>query len=198
LQFPVSTFFGVQGPLFQPNWHCNNQRSLPGHLPIREKANHGGVASVSDWEGEMSAKVGFRLASIVAVGLMAPGCASIIKGSSQQVTVSTGNVQGAECTLNNGKDSYTVTTPGSVSVKKRSRDISAICRKEGYQDGTATVAAGFEGLAIVSAVFGLIPIAVDAATGAINDYPSNVNVQMYPAAATPQPVSDMSGAEPQS
>lgn len=91
-------------------------------------------------------------------------------------------------------------TPGSVTVKKRSRDMSAICRKEGYQDGTATVASGFEGLAIVSAVFGLIPIAVDAATGAINDYPSNVNVQMYPASTvTPAPVSETSAdIEPES
>ena len=60
-------------------------------------------------------------------------CATIVKGHSQQINVTT-NPAGAVCTLERDGESVASInpTPGSVTVEKSRKDLSVDCRKEGY------------------------------------------------------------------
>ena len=60
------------------------------------------------------------------------GCASITESKNQSMSVTTGDVTGAMCTLANSKGSYYVTTPGSVMVRNACDQLAISCTKEGY------------------------------------------------------------------
>lgn len=109
------------------------------------------------------------------------GCASIIKGSSAAINVTSPPVTGATCTLNSSQGSWQVTTPASVTVERSKEDIQVRCTKEGYQEATAIIPSNFEGWTVGNLVFGgIIGVGVDAATGAMHDYPNAFQVPMTP------------------
>ena len=60
------------------------------------------------------------------------GCASITESKNQSMSVTTGEVTGAMCTLSNSKGSYYVTTPGTVMVRNACDQLAISCTKEGY------------------------------------------------------------------
>ena len=61
------------------------------------------------------------------------GCASITESKNQSMSVSTGDVTGAMCTLSNSKGSYYVnSTPGSVMVRNACDQLAISCTKKGY------------------------------------------------------------------
>ena len=98
-------------------------------------------------------------------------CASITESKNQSMSVSTGDVTGAMCTLSNSKGSYYVnSTPGSVMVRNACDQLTVTCKKDGYV--AANPAAGAvqdqsKGMAWGNILFGgLIGIAVDRQTGA--------------------------------
>ena len=104
------------------------------------------------------------------------GCASITESKNQSMSVSTGDVTGAMCTLSNSKGSYYVnSTPGSVMVRNACDQLTVTCKKEGYVP--ANPAAGSiqdksKGMAWGNILFGgIIGIAVDRNTGAGCNYP---------------------------
>ncbi len=99
------------------------------------------------------------------------GCASITESKNQSMSVSTGDVTGAMCTLSNSKGSYYVnSTPGSVMVRNACDQLTVTCKKDGYV--AANPAAGSvqdesKGMAWGNIIFGgIIGIAVDRQTGA--------------------------------
>lgn len=107
-------------------------------------------------------------------------CASIVEGTDQSITVSS-NPTKASCFLEReGAQIGTVDpTPGSVMVDKSSADITVICSKEGYEDGTGVLVSGFEGWALGNVIFGgIVGVGVDAASGALNNYPSTITVTL--------------------
>ena len=104
------------------------------------------------------------------------GCASITESKNQSMSVSTGDVTGAMCTLSNSKGSYYVnSTPGSVMVRNACDQLTVTCKKDGYVP--ANPAAGSiqdksKGMAWGNILFGgVIGIAVDRNTGAGCNYP---------------------------
>ena len=104
------------------------------------------------------------------------GCASITESKNQSMSVSTGDVIGAMCTLSNSKGSYYVnSTPGSVMVRNACDQLTVSCQKDGYVPANA--AAGSiqdksKGMAWGNIIFGgIIGIAVDRKTGAGCNYP---------------------------
>jgi hypothetical protein len=117
------------------------------------------------------------------------GCASIIKGSSQDIAISSPPADGATCTLTSKEGSWTVTTPGIVKVDKSKEDVQIVCKKPGWRDGVATIPSDFEGWTLGNLILGgVIGLGVDAATGAINEYPHTFAVPMvqgYSAAENP-------------
>jgi hypothetical protein len=128
------------------------------------------------------ARTALALAAILGMGSLT-GCASIVSGTSQVVSVETlhssGNVAGATCKLENDKGVYYVTTPGTVTVHRAYGDMSVKCEKPGFDTGLATVKSSTKAMMAGNILFGgVIGIGVDAASGAAYDYPTLFQVLM--------------------
>jgi hypothetical protein len=136
------------------------------------------------------------IASVIAVVAASSltGCASIVSGTNQVVSVETihtsGKVDGAICKLENDKGTYFVTTPGTVTVHRAYGDMNVKCEKTGIAPGLATVKSSTKGMMAGNLLFGgVIGAGVDAASGAAYDYPALFQVMMgetikLPAAAS--------------
>ncbi|MCB0340544.1 MAG: SHOCT domain-containing protein, partial [Bdellovibrionales bacterium] len=120
------------------------------------------------------------------------GCASILSGKSQTITITT-NPEGARCELiREGRIIGTVeNTPGAVTINKTKHDIDVNCKKDGFTDSKAFADSGTEGSTFANIILGGgIGWAIDSAAGADNKYPETVTVNLVPvqqvAAATTQ------------
>jgi hypothetical protein len=129
--------------------------------------------------------------AIMISGLLAlclQGCASIVSGSTQSLSVETksaaGNqVPGANCKMTNDKGTWFVATPGSVSVHRSLADLSILCTKDGFQPASNVTPSSTKGMAFGNILFGgVIGAGVDVASGAAYDYPSLIPVLMTPLA----------------
>jgi hypothetical protein len=118
---------------------------------------------------------------MVAAAIMLTGCASVVKGSSQSINIATPPTAGANCTLSSKEGSWTLTSPGSVTVDKSKEDIQVRCIKPGWQDASAIIPSNFQGWTLGNILLGgVIGLGVDAATGALHEYPSAFQVPMLP------------------
>jgi len=117
------------------------------------------------------------------------GCASIVSGANQSVSVETRldggvPVKGANCQLSNNKGSWFVTTPGSVVVQRSFEELSVRCEKEEHQVATLGVKSATKGMAFGNILFGgIIGAGVDVASGAAYDYPNVITVPLVRFAA---------------
>lgn len=114
------------------------------------------------------------------------GCATIMAGTSQTVTVST-TPAGASCTLDRiGERIGAISpTPGSVRVEKSKNDLTVTCSKEGFQTATVGHSSNFNGATFGNIlVGGVIGVVVDAASGANFNYPPDLRMDL---AATQAP-----------
>jgi len=150
------------------------------------------------------------IVAIAAVGLS--GCATIVQGSTQTVSVNTRPEDGAKCELKNSQGTWYLTSPGSVTVHKTKTDLQISCRKDGVGKGSAIAKATFGGTTFGNVIAGgLIGVAVDAASGANFYYPSPVLVTLTadgapvvppaasvatPAATVPPPAATPAAATP--
>jgi len=122
-------------------------------------------------------------AALLCAVAVAQGCASITTSTTQTVSVQTQQkgtqVVGANCTLQNNKGTWTVTTPGSVVVHKSYGDMTATCNKDGMDPGSGVFQsssnAGVWGNILAG---GIIGYAVDANNGAGFSYPSTLSIEM--------------------
>lgn len=135
----------------------------------------------------------FFAAIVVSAASMLTGCASIVNGTNQVISVETraGDqiVSGAQCKLDNGKGVYFVTTPGTVTVHRAYADMNVKCEKENVAPGTASIKSSTKAMAFGNILFGgVIGAAIDTGSGAAYDYPDLITVVMgepAPAAASP-------------
>lgn len=125
------------------------------------------------------------------------GCASVVDGSHQVLSIVTPKVKGASCTATNNKGTYYVSsTPGTVTVHRSYDPLHVDCSKDGYQDGVAVVKSSTKGMAFGNILAGgIIGAGVDMATGAAYDYPQQVVIPMR-LAGTPAPVPAASAKPP--
>ncbi|PJK28922.1 hypothetical protein [Minwuia thermotolerans] len=126
--------------------------------------------------------LGAGRAVVIGILLLTGACASIVEGSSQTVTVTT-DPSGAICELTRDGEVVGVVnpTPGSLVLGKSKDNVSVICEKEGYQNAAGSLPSEFKGMTFGNIIFGgIIGVAVDAGTGAMNEYPSQVVVRMTP------------------
>jgi hypothetical protein len=141
-------------------------------------------------------------AGLIALGFAMSGCATIVKGTTQSLSIKTPPVDGAKCTLTNSEGTWFLTSPGSVVVHKTKNDLQVGCTKDGYQDVSAIVPAVFHGTTAGNIIFGgLAGIAIDAASGANYEYPPVYELPMTPVtppAPVVQPIPDTSGQKPNS
>jgi hypothetical protein len=118
----------------------------------------------------------------VVVPILSTGCATLTKGSSQTITVTT-DPAGAICTISReGKTVAVINpTPGSIPVEKSTKDLSVICDKPGYQPSAGALASTFQAMTFGNILFGgLIGVAVDAGSGAMNEYPTLMTLTLLP------------------
>ena len=117
---------------------------------------------------------------------MLSACATLVNGSSQNITVST-TPAAASCTLDRvgARVGAVSSTPGSVRLDKSKNDISVTCSKDGFQTATIVKAPSFSGATFGNIIAGgVIGVVVDAASGANYSYPDDIRLEM---AANPLP-----------
>lgn len=117
---------------------------------------------------------------VAALGL--GGCASIVNGTSQVLSVITPPVKDANCELTNSKGSFYVAhTPGTISVHRAYGDMHVKCTKPGYEDAMIIVKSTTKKMAFGNILFGgVIGAGVDMANGAAYNYPEQIVVPMRP------------------
>ncbi|MGZ5785505.1 MAG: hypothetical protein ACXWJM_06260 [Ramlibacter sp.] len=135
-----------------------------------------------------------RPVTLIAVVLMTQvvGCASIVNGQNQSLSVETrteaGAVAGATCTLSNNKGTWYVTTPGSTTVHRSYEALAVRCEKEALEPGLASVKSSTKAMAFGNILFGgIIGAGVDMSTGAAYDYPALISVIMGKSASVGTP-----------
>ncbi|HSY26544.1 MAG TPA: hypothetical protein VK832_03490 [Burkholderiaceae bacterium] len=126
--------------------------------------------------------VGARRAAIAA-SLLLSGCASIVNGTNQVVSIDAKNngqaVGGVLCRLENGKGVFFVTAPGTVTIHRAYEDLLIRCEKENLQPGTARVKSYTKATAYGNILLGgVIGAAVDVSNGSAYDYPSVISIVM--------------------
>lgn len=125
--------------------------------------------------------------TVAAIGLLAAGCATVTRGTTNNVTFNS-EPTGAEVKTSLG---HTCTTPCTVEVSRKSEFV-AVFTKPGYKDAQAPVAtrvagagaAGFAGNVLVG---GIVGMGVDAATGATYEHFPNPVFVTLEAAKTAGP-----------
>jgi membrane-associated protease RseP (regulator of RpoE activity) len=113
------------------------------------------------------------------VGLV-QGCASIVSGSSQVLSVDTPGCAAARCELTNDKGRWFVpSTPGTVTVGRSFNNLQVSCRKDEGPAQLASFASSTKAMAFGNILFGgVIGAGVDMAQGAAYDYPQTLLVPM--------------------
>ena len=121
------------------------------------------------------------------------GCATIMEGSGQSVSIST-SPAGALCDVDRaGVHLGTVaTTPGSLRLDKSKNDITVSCTKDGYQPASVSESPKFVGTTFGNVLIGgLVGVVVDAASGANFAYPTEVRLELAPAVPAPAPIAQI-------
>jgi len=118
-------------------------------------------------------------AAIAALGIAVSGCATIIDGTTQSVSVNTTPEQGAACTLVNSQGTWYVTSPGSTTVHKTKSDLDVTCTKNGYKPGHMLAASHFTGKTAGNLLLGGgAGLVIDAASGANFHYDPLITVPL--------------------
>ena len=133
------------------------------------------------------------------------GCASIVDGTKQVVSVKTisaaQDVDGAQCSMKNGSGTFYVKTPGTVTVHRAYGPLHVKCTKTGYQPALTTVKSSTKGMAYGNLLFGgVIGAGVDMSDGAAYNYPKLITVPMtaLPAANTATAAPETPASQPTS
>ncbi len=105
------------------------------------------------------------------------GCASIVNGTSQSLSVVT-QPKGATCSLQNNKGKWFVNnTPGSVTVHKSFHNLQVQCQKKGFKPANLSVTSKVKPMVFGNVLFGgVIGAGVDVGDGAAYYYPPLINV----------------------
>jgi hypothetical protein len=125
-----------------------------------------------------------KIAKICAIGLLLQGCASIVSGSTQSLSVEAKSAEGApvvgaSCKMTNDKGTWFTSTPGSIALHRSADDLTVTCSKDLFAPGTSVVKLETKGMAAGNILFGgLIGVGIDVATGAAFDYPTLITVPM--------------------
>ena len=120
-----------------------------------------------------------QLAACIAMTMLC-GCASIIEGSTNNITISTSPPTNATCSLTNTRGTSTGIVPGPVMVKKSKSDLDVVCQDPSQNaTGQTRMVSDIEPWDFGNILAGgLIGMGVDWGTGAAYKYQENVVVPM--------------------
>lgn len=125
-------------------------------------------------------------------------CATIVEGTDQTVTIIT-DPAGAECKLERDGVALAVVnpTPNTVQVDKSRKAITVYCQKDGFEDAAATLSSDFQGMTVGNVIFGgIVGVGVDAASGAMNEYPESITIRLEPVPEMNDPEDAESASSP--
>ena len=134
----------------------------------------------------------FIVAAAILLGLLSGACSTIVEGTDQAVTVIT-EPAGAACTLEREGTAIAVIdpTPGTVQVEKSKQNIAVLCTREDHQDSAGVLSSTFQSMTFGNILFGgVIGLAVDASSGAMNKYPDSITIVMVPDSFTSEAARD--------
>lgn len=122
-----------------------------------------------------------RFFSVFSSLILLSACASVVDGTSQELTIDS-NPKGAECMLNrNDKLLARVTTPDTITIKKTKHNINVSCTMDGFYESTAFLKSKTQDSTWGNIVLGGgIGWAIDSASGADNKYDSYLTITMVP------------------
>jgi hypothetical protein len=120
----------------------------------------------------------------VAVGFT--GCASIVGGWSETLSIKTisdgADVAGAQCDLTNIMGTWHVTTPGPVTIRRSFDDLKIHCACDRFSSNIGHVPSSTRALVFGNILLpgSLVATALDIGTGSAFDYPSPIVVKLHP------------------
>ena len=118
------------------------------------------------------------LAVAVATAFALAGCATVVTGTSEDMAILTPPVS-ASCVLSNAEGSWNIVTPTVAHVTRSVEPLQIRCTKPGYRVASATIPSSVAGWTIGDIIAGgPFGAAVDASTGAINQYPHSFSLSM--------------------
>jgi len=123
--------------------------------------------------------------------LLTAGCASIVGGTYQSVSIETRSaagdiVAGVSCKLENPKGIWYLKTPGMVNIRRAYDDLLIYCTKSGERPSVATAKSSTKLVAFGNILQGgLIGTGIDIADGAAYAYPSLITVSESSSVGSP-------------
>lgn len=105
------------------------------------------------------------------------GCATIVNGRYQQVTVQT-QPPGSYCVLTNDKGRWVVnSTPNTVNVHRSMDNLHITCQKPGYKSDVATYTSHATAIVLGNVLAGgVIGVGIDAGDGSAFSYPNQIKM----------------------
>jgi len=126
----------------------------------------------------------FRFVFLLALISLLSACASVTGSPNQSVSVqaraSNGKeVKEAACDLINKRGTWFITTPGTVQIHRSNDDLQVTCRKEGFDNGRASVVSDTKGSMFGNIILGGgIGAVVDHNNGSAYEYPTFIQIIM--------------------
>ena len=130
-----------------------------------------------------------RSAFVMTLALVPPGCATVTTDDHQSIVV-TSDPLGTTCRVREGGATVAVisATPATILVGKSRHDIGVDCDKPGYYPGAAGLEPHLQGWIFGNILYGgSLGVMVDAASGAMNEYPHWVKVLTKPLSSRTDP-----------
>jgi len=109
------------------------------------------------------------------------GCSTLTTGTTQAVSLVTPGAEGASCELTSPEvGTINVVTPAQVVLSKSQHSVRVSCHKECFTEGQGVVNSTFEEMTAGNLLIGgVVGVAVDASSGAMNKYDEHVQIEMH-------------------
>ena len=123
--------------------------------------------------------------AVLAITAVCGGCATIVEGTTQSITVDVAPPTGT-CIVSRQGEQLGISTPEKrvVSISKSQHDLLFSCSAPGYQGKTETLSSNMAAATVVS--FFMLDLGiVDAASGAWKKYPERITVVLQPLETPP-------------
>lgn len=122
--------------------------------------------------------------AVAMLGGLAGGCATVTTGTDQSVTILT-EPAGASCKMQRAGATigFVNPTPGSFQITKSKDDVLVVCEKPDHESASLPLGSEFQGMTIGNVILGgVVGVIVDAGSGAMHRYPSEITLLLPPKA----------------
>ncbi len=127
----------------------------------------------------MPKKIG-KLLVLLCLSMVTTGCASIVSDNNSATYIQT-EPEEARCELHGQDFKRVINTPTSISLPSEAAPITVACKADGYRTTTEKLDTSMDGWVFGNLLFGgIIGVAVDAARGAGQKYPSQLTIVLEP------------------